>query len=332
MIEGVREPRDRGRPDRRRSASTRASATCTGRPSPTASSATRSSRAWGDERPDAIVGVSSHRSDRTRGRARRTPRGERTPRLPSQRTMSVDSPEELAPCAPPARSSRRRSARCAAPCAPGITTAELDAIARARVRARRRALRAAAGLRLSRHDLHQRQRRGRARHPRPRACLRRGDLVKLDVTAELDGFYADACRTVAVGDGAPAGARARAHRRAGARRRAEGRHGPACRSTRSARPCSASSTRAASRSATGSWATASAGASTRRPTCPTSSTPALSQPLTRGARHHDRAARRGGRAAGAAEPRRLDGAHRRQLAGRRTPSTRSSSASAGRSC
>jgi methionyl aminopeptidase len=29
--------------------------------------------------------------------------------------------------------------------------------------------------------------------------LREGDLVKLDVTAELNGFYADACRTVAVG-------------------------------------------------------------------------------------------------------------------------------------
>ncbi|WCB94703.1 Methionine aminopeptidase 2 [Baekduia alba] len=29
--------------------------------------------------------------------------------------------------------------------------------------------------------------------------LRDGDLVKLDVTAELNGFYADACRTVAVG-------------------------------------------------------------------------------------------------------------------------------------
>lgn len=32
-----------------------------------------------------------------------------------------------------------------------------------------------------------------------RRRLRRGDLVKLDVTAELDGFYADACRTVSVG-------------------------------------------------------------------------------------------------------------------------------------
>src|SRR4051812_49649306 len=29
--------------------------------------------------------------------------------------------------------------------------------------------------------------------------LRDGQLVKLDVTAELDGFYADACRTVQVG-------------------------------------------------------------------------------------------------------------------------------------
>ena len=32
-----------------------------------------------------------------------------------------------------------------------------------------------------------------------RRRLRAGDLVKLDVTAELDGFYADACRSVFVG-------------------------------------------------------------------------------------------------------------------------------------
>jgi methionyl aminopeptidase len=42
--------------------------------------------------------------------------------------------------------------------------------------------------------------------PGPRR-LRRGDLVKLDVTAELDGFYADACRTVVVGSGRPAAIR-----------------------------------------------------------------------------------------------------------------------------
>ena len=38
--------------------------------------------------------------------------------------------------------------------------------------------------------------------PGPRR-LRSGQLVKLDVTAELDGFYADACVTVPVGDVAP---------------------------------------------------------------------------------------------------------------------------------
>jgi methionyl aminopeptidase len=38
--------------------------------------------------------------------------------------------------------------------------------------------------------------------PGPRR-LRSGQLVKLDVTAELDGFYADACVTVAVGDVEP---------------------------------------------------------------------------------------------------------------------------------
>ena len=36
-----------------------------------------------------------------------------------------------------------------------------------------------------------------------RRRLRRGDLVKLDVTAELDGFYADACITVPVGPANP---------------------------------------------------------------------------------------------------------------------------------
>jgi methionyl aminopeptidase len=38
--------------------------------------------------------------------------------------------------------------------------------------------------------------------PGPRR-LREGQLVKLDVTAELDGYYADACRTVIVGRGRP---------------------------------------------------------------------------------------------------------------------------------
>jgi methionyl aminopeptidase len=42
--------------------------------------------------------------------------------------------------------------------------------------------------------------------PGPRR-LRRGDLVKLDVTAELHGFYADACITVACGPASPAARR-----------------------------------------------------------------------------------------------------------------------------
>ncbi|MDX6571158.1 MAG: methionyl aminopeptidase, partial [Gaiellales bacterium] len=82
--------------------------------------------------------------------------------------------------------------------APGISTAELDAIA-ARVFAR-------AGARsgpqldygfpgvtcISVND--------EAVHGIPgRRRLRAGDLVKLDVTAELDGFYADSCRSVFVG-------------------------------------------------------------------------------------------------------------------------------------
>ncbi len=42
--------------------------------------------------------------------------------------------------------------------------------------------------------------------PRARR-LRDGDIVKIDVTAELDGYYADACITVPVGRPKPASAR-----------------------------------------------------------------------------------------------------------------------------
>jgi methionyl aminopeptidase len=81
---------------------------------------------------------------------------------------------------------------------PGVTTAELDAVA-ARVFARagaRSAPRLDYGFPgttcISVDD--------EAVHgiPGPRR-LREGDLVSLDVTAELHGFYADACVTVAVG-------------------------------------------------------------------------------------------------------------------------------------
>ena len=116
--------------------------------------------------------------------------------------MSVDTPEDLrglhAAGQVVAQTIRamRRGVR------PGITTAELDAIARREF--------ARAGARsgpqldygfpgatcISVND--------EAVHGIPgRRRLRRGDVVKLDVTAELDGFYADACRTVVVGDARP---------------------------------------------------------------------------------------------------------------------------------
>jgi methionyl aminopeptidase len=116
--------------------------------------------------------------------------------------MSVSSPDELRALQAAGRvvaatiRAMRRAVR------PGITTAELDAIARREF--------ARAGARsgpqldynfpgvtcISVND--------EAVHGIPgRRRLRRGDLVKLDVTAELDGFYADACRTVVVGEGRP---------------------------------------------------------------------------------------------------------------------------------
>jgi methionyl aminopeptidase len=116
--------------------------------------------------------------------------------------MSVDSPEELhalrAAGQVVAQTIRamRRAVR------PGVTTGELDAIARREFD--RAGARSGPQLDygfpgttcISVND--------EAVHgiPGPRV-LRRGDLVKLDVTAELDGFYADACRTVAVGDARP---------------------------------------------------------------------------------------------------------------------------------
>jgi methionyl aminopeptidase len=112
--------------------------------------------------------------------------------------MSVETAEELRALQAAGRvvADTIRAMRRAV--APGITTAELDRIA-ARVFAR-------AGARsgpqldygfpgvtcISVND--------EAVHGIPgRRRLRAGDLVSLDVTAELDGFYADSCRTVVVG-------------------------------------------------------------------------------------------------------------------------------------
>jgi methionyl aminopeptidase len=116
--------------------------------------------------------------------------------------MSVFTPEELhaLKAAGKVVADTIRAMRRAV--APGVSTAELDAVA-ARVFAR-------AGARsgpqldygfpgvtcISVND--------EAVHGIPgRRRLRAGDLVKLDVTAELDGFYADSCRSVFVGTPRP---------------------------------------------------------------------------------------------------------------------------------
>ena len=163
--------------------------------------------------------------------------------------MSVDTPEELQALRDVggvvAHTIRvmRRAVR------PGITTAELDALARrefarqGRARARSWTTAFPGTTCISVND--------EAVHgiPGPRR-LRRGDLVKLDVTAELDGFYADACRTVVVGEGRPQAVklvRSAEHALAArAGRRASRRRGQRDRRRRAA----LGRTRAASRSAT----------------------------------------------------------------------------------
>jgi len=112
--------------------------------------------------------------------------------------VSIDSPAELAALRAAGRVVAETIRELARRVRPGVTTRDLDDVA-ARVFA---AHHARSGPRLdydfpgtvclSIDD--------EAVHgiPGPRR-LRDGQLIKLDVTAELDGFYADACRTVAVG-------------------------------------------------------------------------------------------------------------------------------------
>jgi methionyl aminopeptidase len=116
--------------------------------------------------------------------------------------MSADTPEELAGLRAAGQVVAQTIRELRKLVRPGITTAELDDAA-ARVFA---AHGAQSGPRLD-YDFP-----GaicisvgdEAVHgiPGPRR-LREGELVKLDVTAELNGFYADACRTVAVGKAKP---------------------------------------------------------------------------------------------------------------------------------
>ena len=116
--------------------------------------------------------------------------------------MSVDTPEELAGLRRAGRVVSATLREVSRRVRPGVTTAELDAHA-ARVFARHGARSAPAlvygfpgTICISVDD--------EAVHgiPGPRR-LRAGELVKLDVTAELDGFYADAAVSVPVGLVAP---------------------------------------------------------------------------------------------------------------------------------
>ena len=112
--------------------------------------------------------------------------------------MSIDHPDELAALRAAGRVVAETLRELARRVRPGVTTGELDEVA-ATVFARHGAR---SGPQLDYdfpgtvcisiddecvHGI-----------PGPRR-LREGQLVKLDVTAELDGFYADACRTVPVG-------------------------------------------------------------------------------------------------------------------------------------
>jgi methionyl aminopeptidase len=117
--------------------------------------------------------------------------------------MSIETPEELAGLRASGRvvaealRAMRRAVR------PGVSTGDLDAIA-ARI-FRRAGARSAPQLTYGFPGATCISVNNEAVHgiPGPRR-LREGDLVKLDVAAELDGFYADACVSVGVGRARPA--------------------------------------------------------------------------------------------------------------------------------
>lgn len=116
--------------------------------------------------------------------------------------MSVKTEEELAALRAAGRVVADALAAMRRAVAPGVTTAELDAeagrvFARAGARSGPQLDYGFPGITcISVND--------EAVHGIPgRRLLRDGDLVKLDVTAELDGFYADACTTVSVGRARP---------------------------------------------------------------------------------------------------------------------------------
>jgi methionyl aminopeptidase len=112
--------------------------------------------------------------------------------------VSIDSPDELAAMRAAGRVVAEAIREMARRVRPGVSTGELDDVA-AQVFARYGA-RSGPQLDYDFPGVTCLSVDDEAVHgiPGPRR-LREGQLIKLDVTAELDGFYADACRTVPVG-------------------------------------------------------------------------------------------------------------------------------------
>lgn len=112
--------------------------------------------------------------------------------------MSIDSPDELAGLRAAGRVVAEAIREMSRRVRPGVSTGELDDLA-AQVFARHGA-RSGPQLDYDFPGVTCLSVDDEAVHgiPGPRR-LREGQLIKLDVTAELDGFYADACRTVPVG-------------------------------------------------------------------------------------------------------------------------------------
>jgi methionyl aminopeptidase len=120
--------------------------------------------------------------------------------------MSIETPDELRGMQAAGRVVAQTLAAMGAAVRPGVTTAELDAVAaivfwRAGARSGPALDYGFPGVTcISVND--------EAVHGIPgKRRLRDGDLVKLDVTAELDGYYADACRSLPFGKSSPATAR-----------------------------------------------------------------------------------------------------------------------------
>jgi len=116
--------------------------------------------------------------------------------------MSIDDPDELEHLKAAGRVVAEAIRAMRAAVTPGVSTGELDEIG-GRV-FKRAGARSGPQLDYDFPGVNCISVNDEAVHGIPgRRRLRRGDLVKLDVTAELDGFYADACVSVGVGPSRP---------------------------------------------------------------------------------------------------------------------------------